>query len=180
MARPKLNAISLEEIQSKSGSMHAHPLYNTWRGMVERCFSKTSRAYQRYGGKGISVHPAWVDKNRDVNHKRWSKGFCLFVDYIASELGPKPQDCSLDRIANTNGYVPGNLRWANLSLQKKNQTVANFSGCKYVYKHSKGGWTADFKYNGQRFYAGFFDTKEEAYAEVLAKRLEIIWPLALA
>jgi hypothetical protein len=177
MPKPLLLEISLAEISTRAGSMHKHVLYNTWRGMIERCCSSTAKSYSRYGGKGISVYIPWQDKSRHPIHKRWSNGFCLFLEYIKNNLGPRQKGFSLDRIDCAGNYEPGNLRWADASLQKKNQKIKNTTGYKYVYSVSGStSWQAEYKYGKQRIYVGCFSTKEKAYAEALAHRLETFWP----
>ncbi|NBU70237.1 MAG: hypothetical protein EBS53_02105 [Bacteroidetes bacterium] len=157
--------------------MSTHVLYNTWRGIKERCCSIHASVYSRYGGKGISVYLPWLDKTRHPVHKRWSRGFCLFLEYVEIFLGPKEAGFSLDRIDPLGNYEPGNLRWANASLQKKNQKNKNTSGYKYVYSvHNSGNWQAEYKNGNERIYVGCFKTKQKAYAEALAHRLETIWP----
>tara|TARA_R110000772_G_scaffold81005_1_gene172447 strand:- start:156 stop:698 length:543 start_codon:yes stop_codon:yes gene_type:complete len=177
MSRPLLLAVSLEEIQNRQGRMSEHVLYNTWRGMKERCLSVSCIAHKRYGGKGINIHQDWIDKTRHFKHKRWSRGFCLFLDYIEKNLGPKPLGFSLDRINGNYDYAPNNLRWADPSLQKKNQTVKNRTGYKYVYAVTGSSkWQAEYKNGKERIHLGYFITKEKAYSEALAHRLETLWP----
>ena len=106
----------------------------------------------------------------------WKKGFCEFLEYVENNLGAKPEKHSLDRINNSGNYEPGNLRWADCSLQNKNKKRKNQSGYKYVYAVSgSNGWQADFIYEGKRYYVGYFMSKEDAYYEALAQRLEVIW-----
>jgi hypothetical protein len=176
MAKPALREVSLEQLQDRSGSMHNHPLYNTWRGMIERCHSVNAPTYKRYGAKGIFVFDKWRDKTRHPEIKRWSLGFCLFLDYLATALKEKPEGHSLDRINPRLGYEPGNLRWADASLQKKNQRIKNQTGFKYVYAVSGSSkWQAEYKIGKKRIYVGVFETKEQAYYAALASRLELIW-----
>jgi hypothetical protein len=117
--RPKLESIFLEQIQDRTGRMTEHALYHTWRGLLERCHSSNAKTYSRYGAKSIFVFNEWRNKSRHPKTKRWALGFCLFLDYVAAELGKRPEGHSLDRINNNRGYEPQNLRWANASLQKK-------------------------------------------------------------
>jgi hypothetical protein len=176
MGRPKLKKVSLEEIKNREGSMHRHALYNTWRGMLERCHSQNSTAYSRYGSKGIFVFEKWRNKSRNPKTKRWSIGFCLFLEYIENNLGEKPEGYSLDRIVSSLGYQPGNLRWANASLQRKNQKNKNSTGFKYVYPVTgSSSWQAEYKLDKKRIYVGVFKTKEEAYYAALSSKLELSW-----
>ncbi len=176
MAKPLLQKVSLEQLRSRSGRMQEHPLYNTWRGMLERCYSTTAKNYNRYGANGIFVFDEWRDKTRHPKIKRWSLGFCLFLDYLADTLKEKPEGYSLDRINLNQGYEPGNLRWADASLQKKNQKIKNQTGFKYVYAVSGSSkWQAEYKIGKNRVYVGVFETKEQAHYAALASRLELIW-----
>ncbi len=177
MPKPKLNFVSLDALKIRSGRMSDHSLYDTWRGMLERCHKATVPSYLRYGAKGIAVYEPWRDKTRHPEHKRWSKGFCLFLDYVEEFLGERPEGSSLDRINPSLGYEPQNLRWASASLQKKNQKISNKTGYKYVYSISGSAkWQAEYKFQEKRIYVGSFKTKQEAYFEVLAHRLETMWP----
>jgi hypothetical protein len=177
MPAPLLLEITLFDIQNRQGLMTKHVLYNTWRGMIERCKNPKSPNYKRYGGQGISVYLEWQDKSRHPVYKRWSKGFCCFLNYIEKFLGEKPKGFSLDRLDSNGNYSPGNLRWASPSLQKKNQTVSNLTGYKYVYKvANSASWQGEYKNGNLRVYVGCFKTKEQAYFSVLAHRLEKMWP----
>jgi hypothetical protein len=82
--------------------------YSTWRGLRSRCLDTTNNAYNTYGGRGISVHPAWAG----------SDGFDAFY----ADVGPAPEGSrvSLDRIDNSGNYEPGNVRWATPKQQSNN------------------------------------------------------------
>lgn len=80
--------------------------YSAWVGMKMRCFNAKNDRYSDYGGRGITVHPAWVES------------FDAFFQYV----GSKPSsDHSLDRINVDGNYEPGNVRWANPSVQMRNR-----------------------------------------------------------
>jgi len=38
-----------------------HPIYRTWKGMMERCYNPKNKRYIRYGGRGITVCDRWQD-----------------------------------------------------------------------------------------------------------------------
>lgn len=79
--------------------------YNSWYGMVQRCTNPKRRYYHRYGGRGITVAPEWLN----------------FPSFLA-DMGERPQGCSLDRIDNDAGYHPGNCRWATQKEQLRNSS----------------------------------------------------------
>ncbi|MEM8720405.1 MAG: hypothetical protein AAGE84_14055 [Cyanobacteria bacterium P01_G01_bin.39] len=85
-------------------------IYNTWKGIKQRCLNSKNSGYHNYGGRGINIHPEWVNN------------FEAFYHYIHEYLGsrPTPQH-SIDRYPDNNGgYVPGNIRWATKSQQARN------------------------------------------------------------
>jgi hypothetical protein len=80
--------------------------YNSWIGMKMRCFNRDDARFADYGGRGITVC------------ERWRHSFEAFL----RDLGTKPSPAhSLDRIDVDGNYEPGNVRWADASLQTKNR-----------------------------------------------------------
>lgn len=80
------------------------PMYLLWSAMHSRCYNPNNRAYNRYGGRGIVVHPRW-------------HSFEAFL----SDVGEKPPGKSLDRIDNHGAYGPDNFRWATPVEQNSNR-----------------------------------------------------------
>lgn len=92
---------------NKKHGMARSPEFNIWKTIVQRCFNKRRKDYARYGGRGITMHPAW------------KSDFMAFYRHIGPRPGPR---YSVDRWPDNNGsYVPGNVRWATPEEQGNNR-----------------------------------------------------------
>lgn len=102
----------------KTHGQHGRPEYRIWAAMLSRCFNKRNRGWKNYGGRGITVCPAW-------------KSFSEFF----SAMGARPtRKHTLDRIDNDGNYEPGNVRWATRKIQARNtrrQRLLTFCGETY-------------------------------------------------
>jgi len=80
--------------------------YSVWKNMNNRCYCRGATAYERYGGRGISVC------------ERWRGSFANFL----ADMGPKPfPEATLERIDNNGNYEPGNVIWASAKVQNNNK-----------------------------------------------------------
>jgi len=90
----------------KHGSVN-HPLYFTWRNMLDRCRNPNNQDWRIYGGKGIKVC------------EEWSSDFLAFVE----DMGPKPSPKhSIDRKNSNGDYTKDNCRWATAKEQARNMS----------------------------------------------------------
>lgn len=88
----------------------AHYLEAVYHLIKSRCTSKDNANYKHYGGRGIIVYKPWLDNKQ------------LFFDWVDGNLGVRPTpEHTLDRINNSMGYLPGNLRWATRIEQASNR-----------------------------------------------------------
>jgi len=116
--------------------------YRCWDGMVQRCTNPKAKGFEWYGGRGISLH------------SEWRVSFRSFMDHI----GPRPSKYhSIDRIDNSKGYEPGNVRWATSMEQAANRRCKRQGGSGI----SQQGKKFRFVYQGKR---QSFPTWEEAAA----------------
>jgi hypothetical protein len=99
------------EQQRKAVTTHGEsktPIWFLWRGIKNRCYNKNTKEYPNYGGRGIAMHSEWIDS------------FELFRDSIPAKP-VSSRRLSLDRIDNSKGYIPGNLKWSTYSEQNSNK-----------------------------------------------------------
>ncbi len=100
-----LRAPSLAHGASRKTSP-VHREYRIWKNMHSRCSTPSAKAFERYGGRGITVCDRWRS----------------FENFIA-DMGPAPtREHTLDRVDNVLGYEPGNCRWATQTQQQRNRT----------------------------------------------------------
>jgi len=113
-------------------------------GMMQRCYSPNHIAYLRYGGRGIYVVERWH----------------YFPNFV-SDIGKRPEGCTLDRNNNDGPYGPDNWHWATATEQANNTSTNRcyeFNGetksvselaTKYglkistVFQRLKRGWSID-------------------------------------
>ena len=125
-------------------------LYNTWSKLKDRVLNPKHKAYQDYGGRGISVCGEWKDD------------FMSFYNW-AMENGYS-DELSIDRIDNDGDYCPENCRWTTKTIQSRNQRIAknNTSGYKGVsYDKKANKYKAQIKVNNKSIYLGSFPTAVE-------------------
>lgn len=113
--------------------------YRTWAGILQRCNNPNSSAYKNYGGRGIKVHPSWLQ-------------FSNFLKDVGLKSDPK---LTIDRIDNDGNYEPGNVRWATRTQQMLNQRInkTNKSGQKNIhYSNGTKLWILRYVRNGRTIY----------------------------
>ena len=102
-----LNKERTIEVSTTHGMCHSK-IYQTWCGIKARCYNPNNKYYKDYGGRGISIYPAWIDD------------FQAFYDYVSALEHYGEDGYTLDRINNDGNYEPGNLRWATQKEQHRN------------------------------------------------------------
>lgn len=89
-------------------SQHRRRIVNAVHHAIDRCHNPSNPKWHRYGGRGMSVLPAW-------RKFPWE-----FAAYLCTLIGWDDPSLVLDRIDNNAGYFPENLRWASYSESARN------------------------------------------------------------
>lgn len=79
--------------------------YDIWVEMRARCRNPRHRSYRHYGGRGITICPAWLES----------------FEAFYRDMGPKPEETSLERVDNDGPYSPDNCRWIPKQQQSRNR-----------------------------------------------------------
>lgn len=87
-------------------------LYGVWLSMKRRCDLETSKSYNNYGGKGISVCEEWI--NSYISFRDWSL-----------ENGYR-EGLEIDRIDTYGNYEPSNCRWITRLVNARNKKSTIF------------------------------------------------------
>jgi hypothetical protein len=129
---------------------HRTPLHEWWHNIKARCYNSANKDFDQYGQRGIGMAALWRED------------FAAFAVYVESVLGTRPKGCSLDRIDNDRGYLPGNLRWATPTEQSSNTSRnvwVSFGGQRMILeefsrligkspsgvgRQLRRGWSAEF------------------------------------
>lgn len=91
--------------KTKTHGMSGTPEYRSWAAMRNRCTNPDNKGFKNYGGRGITVC------------ERWMNSFENFY----SDMGPRPDGFSIDRIDSDGNYEPSNCRWASMEVQVINR-----------------------------------------------------------
>lgn len=84
--------------------MSKTPTYKSWKSMLGRCKNPKDEGYKNYGGRGITVAPEWEEFSR----------FLL-------DMGERPENTTLERLNNDQGYSKANCVWATKRAQARNR-----------------------------------------------------------
>ena len=128
--------------------MKKHRFYDTYRNMMQRCYTKSNPAYKHYGERGISVCEEWQD----------------IIKFVAWADSTYIEGYTLDRIDNAGNYEPSNCRWADATTQAINQRMMknNTTGYVGVYVARDNRWESRLTFNKVDIFLGRFNTIEEA------------------
>lgn len=104
----------VKSLKGKPGHYKTHGksdsrIYIIWTNMMQRCYNVKCPAYNRYGGRGITVCSRWHNFEK------------FFID-----MGDPPIGYSLERKENNKCYSPENCKWATSAEQSRNTRRNHF------------------------------------------------------
>jgi hypothetical protein len=103
----EVKALEIDPYMEKYGYEALELVLTTVVGARQRCLNPNNAAYSNYGGRGITFEFPSVRSA---------------AEWVLDNLGTKPEgNYSLDRVDNSRGYTPGNLRWATRAEQNGNK-----------------------------------------------------------
>ncbi len=116
LRRETSHRIAQEHSGSRNGSYrhgrYREAEYETWRGMIRRCYRENCDGFKNYGGRGIQVCDRW----------RFGEGGISGLECFIADMGARPSSGhSIHRKENDGHYEPGNCTWATRSEQAKVQ-----------------------------------------------------------
>lgn len=114
--------------------------------MIQRCTNPRHPLRKWYYDKGIVVAPEWQT-----------------FDGFYRDMGDRPEGAYLDRIDNSLGYVPGNVRWATKRQSMINRTFVKTELPTGIRK-TKVGFQARMTVYGKEYTIGTFRGLGEAVA----------------
>lgn len=129
--------------------------YGVWENIKTRCYDTSNSAYERYGGRGITMYPAWIND------------FKAFYDYVSKLPHFGEKGYSLDRIDNNGNYEPNNVRWTDAKTQarnKRNNIIVEFQGTKMTLAEAAEDSKVSYFTLRDRFYRG--DRNERLFRPV--------------
>lgn len=102
-------------------------IYHIFKDMHRRCEEPNRKAYERYGGRGITVCPEWSGESGFENFFDWSMTHG-YTDKL-----------TIDRKNNDKGYSPDNCRWVDYTTQANNTNWNRHIECQGE-KHTMAEW----------------------------------------
>lgn len=107
--RKQVRKVNRKFSDAMSDTQHRKRLLGRLSAAIGRCHNPENAYYIHYGARGLSVYTQW----RNDRTK--------FLEYIQTIEGWDNPDLEMDRVDNSKGYMPGNLRFVCKKENIKNR-----------------------------------------------------------
>lgn len=133
--------------------------YSAWNCIVQRCTNPNQKYYHNYGGKGITICDEW--KKSFIKFYKYASRLPNYSDYRKTKN--HSEKISIDRIDNTKGYEPGNIRWIKFKNQVYNRGINKNNSTGYTgISMYKDRFHAKVTMNRKQHHLGYFEKIEDA------------------
>jgi hypothetical protein len=123
--------------RSTTHGMSNTRIYSIWRKIIDRTTNENNIQYHRYGGRGITIHPSWLES----------------FDTFYKDMGDPPTDRhEIDRKDNNGNYCKDNCKWSTRKEQQNNTSrnrIITFNG----ESHSLSQWSEITGVNSATIYS---------------------------
>ena len=104
--------------------------YNTYKGILERCYNPQATRYEKYGGAGISICSEWLG----------DEGFNNFFKWYKNQPNSSNQSYQIDKdvICNSKGIKPHYYSPETCQFIKRSENQRNYST---LLKNNTSGYT---------------------------------------
>lgn len=132
--------------------LSGHPLIDTLKGMIRRCYNKNFKYYKNYGGRGIKVCKEWKNDKKSFYNwaikNGWKKGL------------------TIDRIDNDGDYCPENCKFISKRKNSRKTGIKrsnNTSGYRGVSLNKASGKYQSYYHKDEKMiHLGFFKSAKTA------------------
>ena len=95
--------------------------YEVWSNIIARCYNSNNKAFEDYGGRGITTCLEWRD----------------FRNFL-SDMGERPHGLFIDRFDSNKPYSKNNCKWSTREQQNRNYAKKSvyyqFMGFSFIQK----------------------------------------------
>lgn len=122
--------------QRTTHGLHAHPLYDIFSSIKQRCYDQNCPAYPNYGGRGVVICDEWLKDfklfyNWAITHG-WRRGLEIDKDIKAMKLGIPPLLYSPEMCSIVTTEINCNSRRTTVFVELNGERMSLTTACKQL------------------------------------------------